>query len=144
VPYRISTDIGGTFTDPVLADERFLVGRWKSPTTPRDLAGGVFDCLELAARDLGLQIGGLLRATELFVHGSTVATNAVLEGRGDLFQGRRSRGSAAEMVRWCPDGAGAGESDVALFPAERDRRVSDAPLADTSISLAVSDSFGTC
>jgi N-methylhydantoinase A len=82
VPYRISTDIGGTFTDLVLADERVLVGRWKSPTTPRDLAGGIFDCLELVAQDLGLPLGALLRRTELFVHGSTVATNAILEGKG--------------------------------------------------------------
>jgi N-methylhydantoinase A len=82
VPYRISTDIGGTFTDLVLADERVLIGRWKSPSTPRDLAGGIFDCLHLVARDLGLSLKGLLRGTELFVHGSTVATNAILEGKG--------------------------------------------------------------
>ncbi|MGE0487289.1 MAG: hydantoinase/oxoprolinase family protein [Gammaproteobacteria bacterium] len=80
--YQIGTDIGGTFTDLVLARDGRLLGRYKSPTTPGELSRGVLDCLALAAQGAGLNTPGLLRGTDVFVHGSTVATNAVLEQRG--------------------------------------------------------------
>ncbi|MGE3771736.1 MAG: hydantoinase/oxoprolinase family protein [Gammaproteobacteria bacterium] len=79
--YRIGTDIGGTFTDLVLADETGLIGRFKSPTTPGDVTQGVLDCLALAARSIRSEVGDLLAQTQVLVHGSTVATNAVLEGK---------------------------------------------------------------
>ena len=79
--YRIGTDIGGTFTDLVVARDGVLCGRYKAPTTPQQLANGVLECLTLAARDLGVSRRELLSATEVLVHGSTVATNAVLEGK---------------------------------------------------------------
>ena len=79
--YRIGTDIGGTFTDLTLSRDGEMVGRFKSPTTPRRLADGVLSCVELAADAVDLSADALLAATEVFVHGSTVATNAVLEGK---------------------------------------------------------------
>ena len=79
---RIGTDIGGTFTDLVVARDGQLLARHKSPTTHGDLPAGVMHCLTLAARDLGLTLNELLADTDTFVHGSTVATNAVLEGKG--------------------------------------------------------------
>ncbi|MGR8919947.1 MAG: hydantoinase/oxoprolinase family protein [Gammaproteobacteria bacterium] len=80
--YQIGTDIGGTFTDLVLARDGRLLGRYKSPTTPGELSRGVLDCLALAAQGAGLETRALLEDTDVLVHGSTVATNAVLEGRG--------------------------------------------------------------
>lgn len=80
--YRISVDVGGTFTDFTIADGDILVGRYKSPTTPQDLTQGLFDCLRLAAADLQIGLEGLLRRTSVFIHGSTIATNTVLEGKG--------------------------------------------------------------
>ncbi len=80
--YRISTDTGGTFTDLALAENNVLLGRYKSPTTPGNLSEGIFDCIALAARDRGLTVRELLSATDIFVHGSTVATNAIIEGKG--------------------------------------------------------------
>jgi N-methylhydantoinase A len=79
--YRIGTDIGGTFTDLSIASDGALVGRFKSPSTPGRLSDGVLACVQLAADALGLALEDLLADTETFVHGSTVATNAVLEGK---------------------------------------------------------------
>ena len=77
--YRIGTDIGGTFTDLTISRGNELVGKFKSPTTPEHLYVGVLDCVEQAATSVGLTSSALLSDTEVFVHGSTVATNAVLE-----------------------------------------------------------------
>ena len=79
--YRIGTDIGGTFTDLSLARDGILVGRFKSPTTPQKLSEGVLNCVCLAADYVQKSMEELLSETEVFVHGSTVATNAVIEGR---------------------------------------------------------------
>ena len=79
--FRIGTDIGGTFTDLTLSRDGVLVGRFKASTTPDDLATGVLECVGLAAEHLDLTIESLLGDTEVFVHGSTIATNAVLEGK---------------------------------------------------------------
>ena len=79
--FRIGTDIGGTFTDLTLSNDGVLVGRFKASTTPDDLSSGVLECVGLAAEHLDLTIEGLLGDTEVFVHGSTIATNAVLEGK---------------------------------------------------------------
>ncbi|MBW2660278.1 MAG: hypothetical protein JRC87_11935, partial [Deltaproteobacteria bacterium] len=38
--YKISVDVGGTFTDFTIADKDTLLGRHKSPTTPKDLTQG--------------------------------------------------------------------------------------------------------
>ena len=79
--FRIATDIGGTFTDLSIARDDVLVGRFKSPSTPGRLSEGVLSCVQLAAESLSLGVEELLADTEVFVHGSTVATNAVLEGK---------------------------------------------------------------
>ena len=79
--FSIGTDIGGTFTDLTLSQDGVLVGRFKASTTPDDLAAGVLECIGLAAEHLDLIIETLLSDTEVFVHGSTIATNAVLEGK---------------------------------------------------------------
>ncbi len=54
----------------------------KSPSTPRDQSIGVVNGLTLLAERLGLDSSGLLARTVRLVHGSTVATNALLERRG--------------------------------------------------------------
>jgi N-methylhydantoinase A len=82
--YRISCDVGGTFTDLTIADtETFLqLGRHKSPTTPEDRSNGVMNCMQLAADELGLSLNELLSKTSVFCHGSTTATNAILDMSG--------------------------------------------------------------
>jgi N-methylhydantoinase A len=79
VTWRVGVDIGGTFTDVVLADEtRGALAVVKVPTTPRDLARGVLDALGAATRDHGVAPGDV----EYLAHATTVVTNALLEGKG--------------------------------------------------------------
>lgn len=78
---HVASDIGGTFTDTVVIDEHGRVGRYKSPTIPTNFAEGVLNTLRDAAADRGTSVEQLLSNVELFSHGTTVATNAMLEGR---------------------------------------------------------------
>src|SRR2546430_9434887 len=80
--YRIGIDVGGTFTDLVAVDERGQVTLAKAASTPADPSLGVMDGLARLALSLDLDIGALLRKTERIVHGTTVATNALLERKG--------------------------------------------------------------
>jgi N-methylhydantoinase A len=117
-PWRIGVDVGGTFTDLVLADATGATWLAKVPSVPDDPSRAVLDALDAAARELGpsLQaqptgrrvvadvqsrgraeprepsiegaistrpvLADLLGNCALFLHGSTVATNTILEGKG--------------------------------------------------------------
>src|SRR5712691_10708902 len=80
--YRIVIDVGGTFTDLVAIDAGGATVLAKVPSTPQDPSLGVLEGLALLAGRLGLERGGLLAETERIVHGTTVATNALLERKG--------------------------------------------------------------
>src|SRR5882724_3602398 len=80
--YRIGIDVGGTFTDLVAVDERGEVTLAKAASTPADPSLGVMDGLDRLALGLDLDVAALLRKTERIVHGTTVATNALLERKG--------------------------------------------------------------
>ncbi len=77
----VASDIGGTFTDTVMIDGDGAIRRYKAPTVPEDPAVGVLNTLEFAAKDTGTELGELLARISLFAHGTTVATNAMLEGK---------------------------------------------------------------
>ncbi len=77
--YRITVDVGGTFTDVVLTDEQGRVRVGKSPTTPARAFDGIRGGLEVIAAELGSEVGTVLAETELFVYSTTRATNAILE-----------------------------------------------------------------
>ena len=79
--YTIGIDVGGTFTDVVVADSSGGVIIAKAATTPVDQSDGVLEGVSLAARRLGLTTAALLAGTLRIVHGTTVATNALLEGK---------------------------------------------------------------
>ncbi len=104
--YRVGIDIGGTFTDAVVITDAGEMRIFKAPSTPADSSIGMFDCLQKAAAAFGTvgtvgdrpelavgtvgdrpELGGLeLRAfmerIELLVHGTTVATNTMLQYNG--------------------------------------------------------------
>ena len=80
--YRIGIDVGGTFTDLVAVDDGGRITTAKSASTPQDQSIGVLAGLELVAESLGIDRATLLGATERIVHGTTVATNALLERKG--------------------------------------------------------------
>jgi N-methylhydantoinase A len=80
--FTIGIDVGGTFTDLVASDEAGHAVFAKSPSTPADQSIGVMAGLEELAKRLKLTRGELLAATARLVHGTTVATNALLERKG--------------------------------------------------------------
>ncbi len=80
--YRIGIDVGGTFTDLVAADVEGRVTMAKAASTPEDQSLGVMEGLTLLAREHSLDLRAFLEATDLVVHGTTVATNALLERKG--------------------------------------------------------------
>jgi len=80
--YRIGIDVGGTFTDLVAVDDSGRATLAKVPSTPEDPSIGVLAGLELLADTLGSGLAVLLAETERIVHGTTVATNALIEHRG--------------------------------------------------------------
>src|SRR4051812_38577594 len=72
----LGVDVGGTFTDAaLLTGDRLVTG--KSPTTPADQSEGVMNAVEQALGAAGAHASDV----ERFVHGMTVGTNALLEGR---------------------------------------------------------------
>jgi N-methylhydantoinase A len=80
--YRIGVDVGGTYTDLVATDETGRTVFAKSPSTPADQSIGVMAGLEELARRLNVTRAQMLAATDRLVHGTTVATNALLERKG--------------------------------------------------------------
>ena len=115
----LGVDVGGTFTDAVLAAPDGTLHTAKTPTTPEDESIGVLRAIELA-----LDAAGAAPAdVSAFAHGTTVTTNALLEGRcartalvategfTDLIElGRQAR---AELYRLCA------AHPPALVPPER-------------------------
>lgn len=82
--FVISTDTGGTFTDLVIEEQASDVRMFKAPTVPSDPAAGVLAAIELAARSYECSSAQLLQETELFVHGTTHAINAIITRRTAL------------------------------------------------------------
>jgi len=81
--YRIGIDTGGTFTDLAILDETGEFHMYKSPTTPHDFSIGIVNCLKLCAADYKMDLKEFFRKVEtLIVHGSTVATNTVIQWKG--------------------------------------------------------------
>ena len=77
--YRLGVDVGGTFTDLLLINEEngetFTA---KVPSTPEDSSLGVLNGISRICDESGIEPGTIQRV----MHGTTVATNAVLTGRG--------------------------------------------------------------
>jgi len=131
----LGVDVGGTFSDAVLAldDGRLITA--KAPTTPGDQSEGVQAAVEAALQRAGV---GAERIRE-FSHGMTVATNALLEGNGartafvatdgftDLIElGRQAR---PELYRLCAAGP-APLSPPELRFAVAERMTTDGPLLE--------------
>ncbi|MBF9150865.1 hydantoinase/oxoprolinase family protein [Novosphingobium jiangmenense] len=77
--YRLGVDVGGTFTDLLLFDtSSSAFWRHKTPSTPHDSSEGILNGVTAICEKAGITPGDV----EYFLHGTTVATNAVLEGKG--------------------------------------------------------------
>src|SRR3974377_708359 len=77
--WRVGGDSGGTFTDVCLFDEESgQVEVWKVPSTPDDPSRGIAEGVAQGMR----QVGRPAAAIVYFGHGTTVATNALIQHRG--------------------------------------------------------------
>lgn len=75
---RIGVDVGGTFTDLVLWDDNGSVTVHKTPSTNHDPSVGTMEGIDVLADQAGIDRSEI----EMFFHGTTVATNIVLEHNG--------------------------------------------------------------
>ncbi|RWA77095.1 hydantoinase/oxoprolinase family protein [Mesorhizobium sp.] len=76
--WRLASDIGGTFTDIAFIAEDGLLSTIKVPSTPQNYASGVIEGAKALASARDLRIETMAE----MAHGCTVATNAILEGKG--------------------------------------------------------------
>ncbi|MGY1662236.1 hydantoinase/oxoprolinase family protein [Geodermatophilus sp. SYSU D00705] len=77
--YRLGVDVGGTFTDVLLVEEGSgRTWRAKTASTPADQSVGVLTGIAKACGEAGIDLSEVAQV----LHGTTVATNAILEGKG--------------------------------------------------------------
>ena len=77
--YRLGVDVGGTFTDLFLVNEKSgQIFTAKVPSTPADQSIGVLNGIERVCQKAGVSP----EAIDHVMHGTTVATNTVLTGTG--------------------------------------------------------------
>ena len=104
--YRLGVDVGGTFTDFLLLNED--TGETKTakvPSTPEDSSIGVLNGVAKICESSGIDPADI----KLVMHGTTVATNAVLTGRGAKVGLMTTSGfeDTLQVARsFCPGGLG--------------------------------------
>ena len=81
-PYVVSTDSGGTFVDAVVLDSRGQLVIGKAPTTPDDPAKGIVAAVAAASGRAGLDLHEVLGHCAMFLNGTTVTTNAMIQRTG--------------------------------------------------------------
>ncbi|MBI2360190.1 MAG: hydantoinase/oxoprolinase family protein [Deltaproteobacteria bacterium] len=79
---RVAIDVGGTFTDCLVLGDQGQLGDFKALTTPEDPSRGLMDCLEKAARAERKSVREFVAGLECIIHGTTLATNALLTEKG--------------------------------------------------------------
>ncbi len=83
--YRVTIDVGGTFTDClVLSEQSGELRQFKAPTTPRDPSIGLIDAVSKAAAAYELSLPEFVGQIELLIHGTTLATNTLINEDGAL------------------------------------------------------------
>ena len=77
--YKLGVDVGGTFTDALLVNQESKeIFTSKVPSTPDDSSIGVINSIARVCENAGIDMNMISQVT----HGTTVATNAILTGRG--------------------------------------------------------------
>ena len=77
--YIVGIDIGGTFTDCVAVDDGGHVTSVKVPSTPPKFEEGFRDALGEVASQVGLSVDDFLGSVDHVLHGTTVATNTMVQ-----------------------------------------------------------------
>jgi N-methylhydantoinase A len=78
--YSIGVDVGGTFTDVVVIDEKGEIDVFKASTTPKNLFQGIVNALEMGAKRYKKSLSSFLKEVQMIAHGCTVGTNALITG----------------------------------------------------------------
>ena len=78
----LGVDIGGTFTDFSLLDEDGHIALWKEATTPKNPSEAIQRGIRSLAEQSDMSLDKFLDSLDLFVHGSTIATNTVIQRNG--------------------------------------------------------------
>ncbi len=80
--YVLGVDIGGTFTDFSLLDKDGHIALWKEATTPKNPTEAIQRGIRALAEQAEMSLDKFLDRLDLFVHGSTIATNTVIQRNG--------------------------------------------------------------
>ena len=78
---HLAVDVGGTFTDLVVAYEDGSIVGYKTPSTRPDIIQGLFNGIDLIAKTRGLTTAEMIAGLKRIDFGTTAATNALLEGK---------------------------------------------------------------
>lgn len=140
--YRLGVDVGGTFTDLLLINEETgETHTAKVPSTPEDSSIGVLNGVERICAESGVDP----RLVRRVMHGTTVATNAVLTGRGarvGLITTKGYRTTLQVARSFCPGGLGGWVSYVKkplLAPLELTIEADERIAADGSVVSALDE-----
>ena len=140
--YRLGVDVGGTFTDLLLIDEESgTTHTAKVPSTPEDSSIGVLNGVERICSESGVDPATVNRV----MHGTTVATNAVLTARGAKVGLVTTKGykHTLQVARsFCPGGLGGWVSYVKkplLAPLELTIEADERMAADGSVVSALDE-----
>ncbi|MDP2718483.1 MAG: hydantoinase/oxoprolinase N-terminal domain-containing protein, partial [Dehalococcoidia bacterium] len=79
--FLIGVDVGGTFTDGVVVDEKGNLNIFKVPTTNKKPSAGFMNCLRKAAEFYQVPFTEFLSHTHKLCWGTTIATNALIQGK---------------------------------------------------------------
>ena len=79
---RLGIDIGGTFTDFILATEDGGLEVWKTPSTPEAPEKAVFNGVGELAEHQNMEVGQFVAQCDYIIHGTTIATNTVINRSG--------------------------------------------------------------
>ena len=141
--YRLGVDVGGTFTDFLLINESDgSTYTAKVPSTPEDSSIGVLNGVARICDQSGVNPKDI----KLVMHGTTVATNAVLTGNGAKVGLLTTQGyeSVLQVARsFCPGGLGGWVSFVKgplLAPLELTYGVKERTDASGDISIELDES----
>lgn len=138
---EIGIDTGGTFTDIVCIRDGHPVGTAKVPSTPSDPSLAILDAVNYLDRKWGISPDAILR----FAHGTTVATNAVIERKGGCV-GLLSTAGFSDVIeigrqlrRQLYEVALTPQTPVFLAPGRRRKDVTERIASDGSVLVPLDE-----
>ena len=126
---RLGIDIGGTFTDFILATEAGGLKVWKTPSTPAAPEQAIFDGVRDLARQQGLDVAQFVTRCDYIIHGTTIATNTIINRSGPKMGILHTEGF--RDILYLRDGHKPDRYNLQLLPPE--------PLIPRHLRLGVSE-----